>query len=72
MEQIDTNKAVAAIGNRFELVLIAAVRARELKRNHAPKVKSTSNNIVTALKEIEEGHIGREYLKRVKTRKNPK
>ena len=54
--------AVNAIGNRYQLVLIGARRMRELNRGDAPKILSNNGPAVTALKEIEQGHIGREYL----------
>lgn len=62
-----TSQAAAdMVGNRFDLVLIASARARELKRGHAPLIATDNKPIVTALNEIEQGKIGREYLKKVK------
>jgi len=64
---IDTDKCVTNIGNRFELILVASIRARELSRKtHTAKVVTHSKSIVATLQEIEEGHIGREYLKKVR------
>jgi DNA-directed RNA polymerase omega subunit len=63
---IDYEKCAANIGNRFDMVLVATLRARELKRGHAKNVSTPNGCIVTALQEIQEGHIGREYLKRIK------
>jgi DNA-directed RNA polymerase subunit omega len=56
MARYTSEAAALAIGNRFNLVLAASARSRELKAGHAPRVsgKSSSNN-VTALREIEEG-----------------
>ena len=54
------------IGNRYDLVLIASVRARELKRGYKPLIDTNNKPIVTALNEIEQGKIGIEYLKKVK------
>jgi DNA-directed RNA polymerase omega subunit len=56
------------IGNRFEMVLIATARVRELKRGHKSKLAkpTTAGPIVTALMEIEKGLVGREYLKQVR------
>lgn len=59
--------AVEQIGNRFDLVLVASARARELKRGHAPKVTGAGGITATVLKEIEEGKIGTEYLKKVRS-----
>lgn len=62
--QITSEDAINMIGNKYELVIIAAKRVRELKRGDAPKVKTskTNKNIVTALEEIEQGYITRSYL----------
>jgi len=66
MARITSEKAALAVENRFDLVLIASQRVRELKRGAMPKVTSKNGAVVTALREIEEGHIGRDYLKRIR------
>jgi|TARA_R110000868_G_scaffold337974_2_gene598779 DNA-directed RNA polymerase subunit omega len=66
MARISSQDAVAKIGNRYDLVLIATTRVRELKRGHAPLVKTNNKEVVTALMEIEQGKIGREYLLKIK------
>ncbi len=65
--EIDTQRSVEQVGgNRFDLVLIATVRARELSRRHKAAGLTTQVNApVSALLEIQEGKIGREYLRRV-------
>ena len=60
------------VGSRFDLVLIASHRVRELKKGHQPKLVTTAGPTVTALQEIEKGLVGREYLKRLATKKLPK
>jgi DNA-directed RNA polymerase omega subunit len=51
----------------YNLVLVASQRVRELKNKHAPKIVTKSGATMTALQEIEEGHINtREYLKKIK------
>jgi DNA-directed RNA polymerase subunit omega len=60
-----SDEAAAQVGGRFNLVLIAAARVRELKRGHAAKVSNAGGISATALAEIAEGKIGIEYLKRV-------
>jgi DNA-directed RNA polymerase omega subunit len=64
---VDTQKCVEqAGGNRFDLVLIASVRARELSRRHKAAGHTTQmNSPVGALLDIQEGKIGPEYLKKV-------
>lgn len=66
MTPIDTDKCVENIGNRFNLVLAAAVRVRELKRGHRPLITAKAGPTITALKEIEEGRIGIELLRKVR------
>ena len=66
MARITSEKAAEAVENRFDLVLIASQRVRELKRGAMPKVAKKNGAVVTALREIEEGFIGRDYLKRIK------
>jgi DNA-directed RNA polymerase subunit K/omega len=54
-------------GNRFDLVLIASARSRELSsRNRQEGQLEYRNSNLTALLEIQEGKIGKEYLKKVK------
>jgi DNA-directed RNA polymerase subunit K/omega len=64
---IDTEKCVAQVGgNKFDLVLIAAVRSRELSRRHKIAELITHLNApVAALLDIQEGRVGKEYLKKV-------
>lgn len=65
MARLTSEMAVAAVGSRYDLVLIGARRARELHRGWRPLVPdSGSGSIVTALREIEAGKIGREYLQK--------
>jgi DNA-directed RNA polymerase subunit omega len=62
-----SQEAVEMIGNRFEMVLIASARVRELKRGHKSLLDKPTNAgpIVTALMEIEKGLVGRDYLRKV-------
>jgi len=59
---LTSQAAVEAIGNRYNLVLIAAQRTRELARGAAKLVPSKYGHCVTALLEIEQGKVGIEYL----------
>ncbi len=70
MAKISSEEAVNAVGNRYDLVLIASIRARELKRGDMPLVKKVTSNTVTAIREIEQGKIGREYLLKLQKKKN--
>jgi DNA-directed RNA polymerase subunit omega len=71
MARITSQAAVEQIGNRYDLVLVASMRARELRKGHIALTtnKGVSAN-VTALREIEEGKInGVEYLERLRKEK---
>lgn len=59
---IASNEAVEAVGNRYDLVLIASRRVRELHRGDAAKLFCRRGPVLTALKEIEFGKVGRNYL----------
>ena len=60
---LSNEAAVEAVGNRYDLVLIGARRARELGRGDKPNVDGPKHSaVVTALKEIELGLVGRDYL----------
>lgn len=64
--QVDTNACVEKIGNRFDMILAASARAREIKRLNRSSTRFEHTHApVTALLEIQEGKIGREYLKKV-------
>jgi DNA-directed RNA polymerase omega subunit len=65
---IDTELCVENVGSgRFDLVLIATARAREIRRQHRESDKREHIfPIVTALQEIQEGKIGKEYLSKVR------
>jgi len=53
--------AAAAFGGRFEMVLGASQRARELKNGSAQRVDGKdASTVVTALREIEAGKYTRE------------
>ena len=66
MARITSQLAVEQIGNRYDLVLVASIRARELTRGHMPFVSKKGGPIVTALREIEEGKVGKDYLLKLK------
>lgn len=63
---LSNEAAVAAVENRYDLVLIGARRARELGRGDMPKMSGPKHSpVVTALKEIEHGLVGRDYLYKI-------
>jgi DNA-directed RNA polymerase subunit K/omega len=48
------------------LVLVASIRARELRRGNQKLVNTPNGHIVSALQEIEAGLITVDYLKKVR------
>lgn len=63
---VDTEKCVENIGNRFDLVIAASARSREIsRRNRASNQLQHRHPIISALLDVQEGRIGREYLKKV-------
>lgn len=68
MAKISAEKAVEMIGSRFDLVLVASQRARELKNGSAPRISDVGHSVtVTALREIEAGKYTKDdYLKTLK------
>jgi DNA-directed RNA polymerase omega subunit len=73
-KDINVQKCVQNVGgNQFELILIAATRAREIANTRAiaqktnPQLKYPTKIIASALNEIETNMIGREYLGKVRS-----
>jgi DNA-directed RNA polymerase omega subunit len=65
MNGLTSQRAAEAIGSRYDMVLIACARTRELKRNYTAKIISTDGSMVTAIMEIEQGLVGTDYLQKV-------
>ena len=63
MARITSEQASQQVGSKYDLVLIASRRVRELRNGHMPVIANPHRSeIVTALREIEQGQVGREYL----------
>jgi len=62
MARLTSQLAAQKIGNLYQLVLIGAYRARELNQGEQPQVKCKNGSVITALREIEQGHVGKDYL----------
>lgn len=70
MAKYTVDEAVDIVGSRFDLVLIAAERARELKNGDTPRLKTNSKEVSAALEEIEAGlYTKEEYLEKLRQRK---
>ncbi len=65
MARITIEDCLKKIPNRFELTLCATYRARQLLQGHTPKVDAKDKMTVVALREIAEGYIGTEMLRKV-------
>jgi DNA-directed RNA polymerase subunit omega len=65
MARITVEDCLKKIPNRFQLVLSATYRARMLSQGHTPKLASKNKPAVTALREIEQGLVGIEMLRKV-------
>lgn len=72
MSRVSSQKAVEMIGNRFNLVLVAAQRARELSAGSPSHVESKTGSLLTALEEIERGLVGVELLDKIGEKSNKK
>ena len=67
MARITVEDCLGQIGNRFELSLAAAVRARQLVAGHQALVDDAKRDkpIVVALREIAGGKVSRSVLKKI-------
>ncbi len=64
MARITVDDCIDMFPNRFELTLAVTYRARQLAQGSQPMVETKDKSVVTALREIAAGHIGREILNR--------
>lgn len=65
-DRLKIEDSIAQIPNRFELILAAGQRVRQLYRGDKPTIKINSREPVTALREIAAGNFGRELLRNIK------
>lgn len=65
MARITVEDCLKTIPNRFEMVLAATYRARQLVQGHTPRVESKDKPTVTALREIAEGMTDKDMLSKV-------
>lgn len=57
MARITVEDCLARIPNRFELVVVAARRAKELLKGAPPLVRSENKEVVTSLREVAAGRV---------------
>ncbi len=60
MARITVEDCLARIPNRFELVVIASQRAKDLLKGSLPLVQADNKEVVTALREIAAGKVWKE------------
>ncbi len=60
MARITVEDCLARIPNRFELVVVAARRAKDLLKGAPPLVDSDNKEVVTALREVAAGKVWKE------------
>ena len=65
MARITVEDCMKTIPNRFELVLAAPYRARQLVQGHSPRVESKDKATVVALREVAAGVTDRDMLTKV-------
>lgn len=72
MARITSEEASRQVGSKYDLVLIASRRVRELRNGHAPTITNPHPSaVITALREVEQGQVGREYLMKNPNIDNP-
>ena len=65
MARITIEDCLNKIPNRFDLALSATYRARQLAQGAVPKIETKDKPTVAALREIANGHVGVEMLRKV-------
>jgi DNA-directed RNA polymerase subunit omega len=61
MARITVEDCTQRVPNRFELVRVATLRARQLKKGARSTADSPNKEVVTALREIAAGHVRPHY-----------
>ena len=68
MARITVEDCLSNVDNRFDLVLLATKRARQLSRGVEPLLPWENDKVtVVALREIAAGEVGLEMLRKVPT-----
>jgi DNA-directed RNA polymerase subunit omega len=57
MSRITVEDCLQKVNNRFELVMLASKRARELFRGAKPLIEADNREVVVALREIAAGKV---------------
>jgi DNA-directed RNA polymerase subunit omega len=59
MARVTVEDCLGKITNRFQLVMVAAKRAKQLLKGAKPLVETDNREIVTALREVAAGKVRR-------------
>ena len=59
MARITVEDSLVKVSSRFELVIIASIRAKQLLKGARPLIQSDNRDIVIALREIAAGKVRR-------------
>ena len=71
MARITVEDCLHSVDNRFQLVLVASKRARQIAMGHQPHVELENDKpTVIALREIADGHVGPSVLDEVDAREH--
>lgn len=65
MARITVEDCLKKIPNRFQMVLVAAYRARQISQGYAPKIDAKDKPSVIALREVADGLVGTDMLKHI-------
>lgn len=65
MARITVEDCLKKIPNRFQMVLVAAYRARQISQGYAPKIDAKDKPAVIALREVADGLVGTDMLNHV-------
>ncbi|MBI2962538.1 MAG: DNA-directed RNA polymerase subunit omega [Deltaproteobacteria bacterium] len=63
MARITVEDCLTKVPNRFELVLLASKRAKQLLKGARPLVETDNKDIVTSLREVAAGQVRMVYPK---------
>ena len=63
MARITVEDCLEKVPNRFELVLLASKRAKQLLKGARPLVETENKDIVTSLREVAAGQVRMVYPK---------
>ena len=61
MARVTVEDCIDKVDNRFELVLLASKRAKQLLKGARPLIETDNKDIVTALREVADGQVRMVY-----------